>query len=45
LLAPVALYPDSLLTQLLMAATYPAQVSEAVSLVGQRTPRTRATRP
>ncbi len=31
LLAPIALYPDSLLTQVLMAATYPAQVSEAVS--------------
>ena len=31
LLAPVALYPDSLLTQLLMAATYPAQVAEAVT--------------
>ncbi|HYN57944.1 MAG TPA: DUF3300 domain-containing protein [Rubrivivax sp.] len=31
LLAPIALYPDSLLTQVLMAATYPVQVSEAVS--------------
>jgi hypothetical protein len=31
LLAPIALYPDSLLTQVLMAATYPAQVSEAVA--------------
>jgi len=31
LLAPIALYPDSLLTQVLMAATYPAQVAEAVS--------------
>ncbi len=31
LLAPVALYPDSLLTQVLMAATYPAQVAEAVN--------------
>ena len=31
LLAPVALYPDSLLTQVLMAATYPAQVAEAVT--------------
>lgn len=30
LLAPIALYPDSLLTQVLMAATYPAQVAEAV---------------
>ena len=31
LLAPIALYPDSLLAQVLMAATYPAQVAEAVS--------------
>jgi Protein of unknown function (DUF3300) len=31
LLAPIALYPDSLLTQVLMAATYPVQVAEAVS--------------
>ena len=30
LLAPIALYPDSLLTQVLMASTYPAQVAEAV---------------
>ena len=30
LMAPIALYPDSLLTQVLMAATYPAQVTEAV---------------
>ncbi len=30
LLAPIALYPDSLLTQVLMAATYPAEVAEAV---------------
>jgi Protein of unknown function (DUF3300) len=29
LLAPVALYPDELLTQVLMAATYPLQVVEA----------------
>lgn len=29
LLAPVALYPDSLLTQLLMASTFPLQVVEA----------------
>jgi len=28
-LAPVALYPDSLLAQLLMASTYPEQVAEA----------------
>jgi hypothetical protein len=29
ILAPVALYPDSLLSQLLMAATYPRDVAEA----------------
>ncbi len=29
LLAPIALYPDELLTQILMAATYPLQVVEA----------------
>jgi hypothetical protein len=31
LLAPVALYPDALLSQLLMAATYPEEVAEASS--------------
>ena len=30
MMAPVALYPDSLLSQILMASTYPDQVSEAV---------------
>jgi hypothetical protein len=30
MLAPIALYPDSLLSQVLMAATYPAEVAEAV---------------
>ncbi|MEE8340000.1 MAG: DUF3300 domain-containing protein [Xanthomonadales bacterium] len=30
MMAPIALYPDSLLAQILMAATYPADVSEAV---------------
>ncbi len=29
MLAPIALYPDSLLAQVLMAATYPADVAEA----------------
>jgi hypothetical protein len=29
MMAPVALYPDSLLSQILMAATYPDQVAEA----------------
>jgi hypothetical protein len=31
MLAPVALYPDSLLSQVLMAATYPADVKEAAA--------------
>ena len=30
LLAPIALYPDSLLSQIFMASTYPADVSDAV---------------
>src|SRR5262245_2209191 len=29
LLSPIALYPDSLLSQVLMAATYPADVADA----------------
>jgi len=29
LLAPIALYPDSLLTQMLMASTYPLEIVEA----------------
>ena len=29
MLAPIALYPDSLLSQVLMASTYPADVAEA----------------
>ena len=29
MMAPIALYPDSLLSQVLMAATYPADVAEA----------------
>ncbi|MEC5387912.1 DUF3300 domain-containing protein [Uliginosibacterium sp. H3] len=31
MLAPIALYPDSLLSQVLMASTYPADVKEAVA--------------
>ena len=31
MMAPVALYPDSLLSQILMASTYPDQVSEAAA--------------
>ena len=31
MLAPIALYPDPLLAQVLMAATYPGDVSEAVA--------------
>ncbi len=30
IMAPIALYPDSLLSQILMASTYPANVAEAV---------------
>ncbi len=30
MMAPVALYPDALLSQMLMASTYPDQVAEAV---------------
>ncbi|MCK5498237.1 MAG: DUF3300 domain-containing protein, partial [Gammaproteobacteria bacterium] len=30
MMAPIALYPDSLLAQILMASTYPADVTEAV---------------
>jgi len=30
MMAPIALYPDSLLSQILIASTYPAQVEEAV---------------
>ena len=29
MLAPIALYPDSLLTQILMASTYPLEVVQA----------------
>ncbi len=35
LLAPIALYPDSLLTQMLMASTYPLEVAKASSWVRQ----------
>ncbi len=35
LLAPVALYPDSLLTQILMASTYPLEVVKAMNWVKQ----------
>lgn len=31
ILAPIALYPDSLLSQIFMASTYPASVAEAVT--------------
>jgi hypothetical protein len=33
LLAPVALYPDALLAQVLVAATFPTQVSDAAQLI------------
>jgi len=35
MLAPIALYPDSLLAQMLMAATYPLEVVEAARWVGK----------
>ena len=35
LLAPIALYPDQLLTQILMASTYPLEVVEAARFVQQ----------
>jgi hypothetical protein len=35
LLAPIALYPDQLLTQILIAATYPIDVVEAARFVAQ----------
>ncbi len=31
MMAPIALYPDSLLSQVLMAATYPSDVAEAAA--------------
>lgn len=31
MIAPIALYPDSLLSQILMASTYPANIAEAVT--------------
>jgi hypothetical protein len=37
LLAPIALYPDQLLTQILMASTYPLQVVEAARWVADPT--------
>ncbi len=35
MLAPIALYPDSLLVQVLMAATYPLEVVQAARWVNQ----------
>jgi hypothetical protein len=35
LLAPIALYPDQLLMQMLMAATYPLEVVQAKRWLGQ----------
>ena len=35
LLAPVALYPDALLMQMLMASTYPLEVVQAQRWLGQ----------
>jgi hypothetical protein len=36
MLAPIALYPDALLSQILMAATYPMEVIEAARWAGAR---------
>jgi hypothetical protein len=36
MLAPIALYPDSLLSHVLMAATYPEEVEEAASWLRAR---------
>ncbi|MBC3863371.1 DUF3300 domain-containing protein [Undibacterium jejuense] len=38
LLAPIALYPDALLSQVLMAATYPLEVTQAAAFV-QKNPQ------
>ncbi|SQI27220.1 membrane protein [Salmonella enterica subsp. arizonae] len=40
--APVALYPDSLLSQVLMASTYPANVVQAAQWSRDNPPRCRA---
>ena len=52
MIAPIALYPDSLLSQLLMAATYPRDVAEAAAwsransrIVGQEAVRAVAPEP
>ena len=36
MVAPIALYPDALLSQILMAATYPLEVAEAASWIRAR---------
>lgn len=36
ILAPIALYPDALLSQILMAATYPLEVAEAARWAAER---------
>jgi hypothetical protein len=40
MMAPVALYPDSLLSQILMASTYPGDVTEAVKWSKKNTKKT-----
>jgi uncharacterized membrane protein YgcG len=40
MMAPVALYPDSLLSQILMASTYPGDVAEAVEWSKKNTKKT-----
>lgn len=37
MVAPIALYPDQLLSQVLMAATYPAQIAEAAQWLQDQT--------
>ena len=40
MMAPIALYPDSLLSQILMASTYPGDVTEAVAWSKKNTKKT-----
>jgi len=40
MMAPIALYPDSLLSQILMASTYPGDVAEAVEWSKKNTKKT-----
>jgi Protein of unknown function (DUF3300) len=42
MLAPIALYPDELLTQILMASTYPLQIVAASRWLEAREPASTA---